>query len=153
MAHRRSAVEPLSIWGAGGRSLNGVDEAGPPCFAEGMSEQTYRGSCHCGKVRYEVKADLTQVIACNCSICSRKAYLLTFVSPEQFNLLSGGDDLTDYQFNTMNIHHLFCAKCGIQSFGRGTKRDGTPAISINVRCLEGVEPSELKVMNVDGRRL
>ena len=39
----------------------------------------HKGSCHCGKVAYEVETDLEQVIECNCSICRRKGYLLTFV--------------------------------------------------------------------------
>jgi hypothetical protein len=31
----------------------------------------HKGSCHCGKVAYEVETDLEQVIECNCSICRR----------------------------------------------------------------------------------
>jgi hypothetical protein len=119
-----------------------------------MAEQTYKGSCHCGKVSYEVKAELEQVISCNCSICSRKGYLLAFVAPDKFTLRSGDDaGLTDYQFNKMNIHHLFCPTCGIQSFARGKKRDGSPMVAINVRCLEGVDVGSLKVMQVDGKSL
>ena len=118
-----------------------------------MAEQTFKGSCHCGKVSYEVKTELEQVIACNCSMCGRKGHLLTFVSPDKFNLLSGEAGLTDYQFNKMNIHHLFCSTCGVSSFARGKKRDGSPMIAINARCLEGVEPNALKITQVDGRSL
>lgn len=32
----------------------------------------YKGSCHCGKVAFEVEGELTGAMACNCSICSRK---------------------------------------------------------------------------------
>ena len=117
------------------------------------SEQTYKGGCHCGKVSYEVKADLekAQIISCNCSICSKKGHLLTFVPAEQFRLLSGEGELTDYQFNTKNIHHMFCRACGISSFARGTGRDGKSMASINVRCLEGVEIDKLKLTAFDGR--
>jgi hypothetical protein len=118
------------------------------------NEQTYKGGCHCGKVTYEVKTDLEQVISCNCTICSKKGYLLTFVPPEKFRLLSGEEKaLTDYQFNHHVIHHLFCPTCGIQSFARGKKRDGSPMVAVNVRCLDGVEPGQLKVTSVDGRSL
>jgi hypothetical protein len=116
------------------------------------NEQTYKGSCHCGNVSYEVKTDLEQVISCNCSICSKKGYLLNFVTPERFHLVSGDEkSLTDYQFNKHMIHHLFCPTCGIQAFARGKKRDGSPMIAVNVRCLEGVEPGQLKITPVDGR--
>lgn len=115
------------------------------------NEQTYKGSCHCGKVSYEVKGELGQIISCNCSICSKKGYLLAFLPPEQFRLLSGEGALSDYQFNKKNIHHLFCPSCGIQSFARGKKRDGSPMVAVNVRCLEGVEIDKLKITSVDGR--
>src|SRR5262245_51884510 len=35
----------------------------------------YQGSCHCGRVSFEVEGDLGQVMECNCSHCSRKGYL------------------------------------------------------------------------------
>jgi hypothetical protein len=71
--------------------------------------------------------------------------------PEQFRLLSGKDALTDYQFNKMNVHHLFCSTCGIRSFGHGTGPDGKPMYAINVRCLDGVDPASLSVTQVDGK--
>jgi hypothetical protein len=80
-------------------------------------------------------------------------WLLTFVPVSQFRLISGEDDLTDYQFNTKNVHHVFCRHCGIRSFGRGKRRDGSEMIAVNVRCLDGVEPSALEVKHVDGRSL
>jgi hypothetical protein len=115
--------------------------------------KTYSGGCHCGKVRYEATTDLGRVIECNCTHCSRKGFLLTFVAPEQFKLLSGEDELADYQFNRHVIHHLFCKTCGIQSFGWGTRRDGAKAFSVNVRCLDDVDPGSYTVTLVDGRSL
>src|SRR5213080_5016392 len=43
--------------------------------------------CHCGKVRYEVTTDPAGAIACNCSHCAKHGLWLTFVKPEQFELL------------------------------------------------------------------
>lgn len=113
--------------------------------------KAYSGSCHCGRVRYDVTTDLTKVLECNCSHCERKGLLLTFVTPDQFVLHSGEQELAEYQFNKKIIHHLFCRSCGVESFARGKKPDGSPAIAVNVRCLEGVEISALKPMPFDGR--
>ena len=115
--------------------------------------KTHTGGCHCGKVRYEVTTDLAQVIDCNCSICSKKAHVLTFVPEAEFKLLSGEGALTDYQFNKHVIHHLFCSTCGISSFGRGKKPDGTPMVSINVRCLDDVDVGSLNVHHFDGKKM
>jgi hypothetical protein len=118
-----------------------------------MSEpKSYTGGCQCGAVRYRAKVDLGKpVISCNCSMCGRAGTLLTFIPAAEFELLSGGDALTDYQFNKKHIHHLFCSTCGIKSFARGAGPDGTPTVAINTRCLDGVEIGELKIQPFDGR--
>lgn len=120
-----------------------------------MSEaKKYSGGCHCGAVRYDVEVDLSQpVTACNCSICSKRAHLLSFVPASKFQLLKGEDKLTDYQFNKMHIHHNFCSKCGIESFARGAMPDGTAMIAVNARCLDGVDPETLTVKHFNGRAL
>ena len=115
--------------------------------------KNYSGGCHCGQVRYDVTADLTAVIACNCSICTTRGALWTFVPPENFALRAGSDDLVDYQFNKKVIHHLFCGKCGVGSFSRGTAPDGKEMIAINVRCLDGVDLDALRPVPFDGRSL
>jgi hypothetical protein len=115
--------------------------------------KAYTGGCHCGKVRYRVTTDLDRVIRCNCSICSKKGYWLSFVPASDFELESGADALTDYQFNKLNIHHLFCSTCGIQSFGRGTGPDGSEMVAVNVRCLDDVDLSKLAPTEFDGRSL
>jgi hypothetical protein len=114
---------------------------------------THRGSCHCGKVRYEVTADLAQVLACNCTICRKRGALWTYVEPAQFKLLAGADELVDYQFNKKIIHHLFCRTCGVSSFARGQGADGSEGIGINVRCLDDVDPASLETVAFDGRSI
>jgi hypothetical protein len=113
--------------------------------------KTYNGSCHCGRVRFEVTTDLSRVISCNCSLCGRTGALLTFAPAEQFKLLAGEDATTDYQFNKHIIHHLFCSTCGIRSYARGQMPDGREMRAINVRCLEGVDPDALQITKVDGK--
>lgn len=113
----------------------------------------YAGGCHCGKVRYEVITDLGRVVSCNCSICSKRGHLLTFVAPEQFTLLAGEDSLADYQFNKQRIHHQFCTVCGVGSFGWGTSHSGEKRYSINVRCLDDVDLTTLELTHFDGKSL
>ena len=117
-----------------------------------MSESQYTGSCHCGAVRYTVALDLAQpVIACNCSMCGRAGTLLSFVPAENFSLEQGSEALTDYRFNHHVIHHLFCKVCGVKSFARGIGPNGKEMVAINVRCVEGVDPSTLTTKQIDGK--
>jgi len=115
--------------------------------------KTFTGGCHCGDIRYETTTDIGTVTACNCSICSKRGALWTFVKPDQFALRSGQDSLSDYQFNKRVIHHLFCPVCGIESFARGKGADGTDMIAVNVRCLDGVDVATLTVAPFDGRSI
>lgn len=32
----------------------------------------YQGSCHCGRIAFEVEGSIDSVLACNCSMCGRK---------------------------------------------------------------------------------
>ena len=51
--------------------------------------KTYTGGCHCGEVRFEVTADVSNVTACNCSICQKRGALWTFVPAGHFALRAG----------------------------------------------------------------
>ena len=110
---------------------------------------TYEGGCHCGKVRFRVTADLDRVSECNCSMCAKKGYLHLIVPPEQFELLSGTDELTTYEFNTGAAKHHFCRHCGIHSFY--VPRSDPDKIDVNVRCLDGVDIAAVRVTGFDGR--
>ena len=115
-----------------------------------MADQTYTGGCQCGAVRYELDAEISEVMSCNCSRCQKLGWLLTFVQPEQFRLLQGEDATTDFLFNKHVINHRFCTTCGIESFADGTTPRG-PMVAINVRCLDGVDLDALTIKPVDGR--
>ncbi|WP_414474990.1 GFA family protein [Microvirga sp. M2] len=110
----------------------------------------HTGSCHCGKVAFEVETDLQQIIECNCSICRKKGYLLTFV-PRDALTVRGEENLSSYTFNTHTIRHRFCATCGTATFGEGKQPTGGAMAAINVRCLDAVVLSELKPIPFNGR--
>jgi hypothetical protein len=113
-------------------------------------KRNYTGGCQCGKVRYEVSAEIGDVLACNCSRCRRLGSLLAFVPVGDFTLKSGEGATTGFQFNKHIIHHLFCTTCGIQSFAQGKGPGGQDVVAINVRCLDGVDPDSLIVKKFDG---
>jgi len=111
----------------------------------------YKGSCHCGRIAFEVEGDFAEVKECNCSHCSRKGYLLWFVPREQLRLGCAENSYSTYQFNKHVINHHFCPICGCAPFATGKGPSGESMAGINVRCLEGVDLSTLKRVAVDGR--
>jgi hypothetical protein len=113
----------------------------------------HQGGCQCGRVRFTVDVGLDNLITCNCSRCGKLGSILGFASADAFDLESGEDALTEYQFNTHKISHFFCSTCGIQSFGRGVAPNGQAMVAINVRCLDDIDVSSLQPQQVDGRSL
>ena len=110
--------------------------------------RTYDGSCHSGRVRFRVAADLARIVRCNCSVCTKKGFLHVIVPHAQFELLSGADDLVLYTFNTGIAKHQFCRHCGIHPFY--VPRSDPDKIDVNVRCLDGVDVDALPVEPFDG---
>ena len=114
---------------------------------------TYHGSCHCGRIRFEIEAKIDHVTVCNCSICSKGGALLTFVPRDGVKLDAAPDAMTTYTFNKHVIQHKFCKTCGIKVFGEGVDPKGNKVAAINLRCVEGLEFDKLPVQHFDGRAL
>ena len=110
----------------------------------------HAGGCHCGRVRFEVLAppDL-ELLDCNCSMCSRSAYLHLIVAADEFRLLSGAGDLVEYRFGTGVAKHRFCRHCGVKSFY--VPRSHPDGYSVNARCLEPSTITSMRIRPFDGR--
>lgn len=111
----------------------------------------YHGSCHCGQIAFEVEGEISEVISCNCSICQRKGSLMWFVPRQAMTLLTPSEKMSTYTFNKHVIKHRFCPTCGVHPFGEGITPNGREMAAINVRCLEGMDLSALKIQHYNGR--
>jgi hypothetical protein len=58
---------------------------------------TYRGSCHCKRVTFELQAKIDFVVSCNCSICRRRAALWHGAADADVRIVTGEDQLQLYQ--------------------------------------------------------
>jgi hypothetical protein len=114
---------------------------------------TYRGSCHCGAVRFEADIDLRAGTSrCNCSICTKASLWSAIVPPSAFRLLAGEDNLGDYQRGGKFSHFLFCKTCGVRPFSRGDAPwTNGPYVSVQLTCLDDADLSDVPVTYFDGR--
>jgi hypothetical protein len=108
----------------------------------------HHGSCHCGRVKFELHADIRRVMECNCSICRRQGALWQPASDDTLKIVEGEGELTLYQFGTMRAKHYFCKHCGVQPFVR-PRLDPT-RWAVNVRCFDDVDLGALEVGLFDG---
>jgi hypothetical protein len=111
----------------------------------------YQGSCHCGRVAFEVSGDIDSVMSCNCSICQRKGSLMWFVPRDRLRLLTPDDNASTYMFNKHVIRHRFCPTCGMHPYGEAKDPKGQPTAAINVGCIEEIDLTKIPVTQFDGR--
>lgn len=111
----------------------------------------HTGSCHCGALRFEIDAQITQVTECNCSVCRKKGILHHRVAPQNFRLLSDTSALGTYTFGTHAAKHHFCKVCGIHVFTR--PRAAPHLYTVNVRVLDDYDlaAEQPKVVAFNGR--
>lgn len=113
----------------------------------------YKGSCHCGKVAFEIDGTIDGALACNCSICRRKGSLLWFVPRGALKLLTPEANAASYRFNKHKISHRFCPVCGIHPYAEAAAPSGEPMAAINIRCIEDIDLQAIPVKHYDGRAL
>lgn len=113
--------------------------------------KTYRGSCHCGDVRFEIDADIDHARDCDCSLCRRRGALNFRVQPSQLRLLTPLENMTLYQWHTKTAKDYFCPRCGMLPFRR--PRTDPSVWTINLRCIEGLDLDALEIRRVEGSKL
>lgn len=96
--------------------------------------RTYKGSCHCGQVRFEIEPTSPRPSNATAPSVQRREPCISGVPPERFKLLAGQDALALYQFGSKTAKHWFCRHCGIHPFSN--PRAAPNMYSINVRCLD-----------------
>lgn len=116
-------------------------------------QQTYRGACHCGAVRFEAELDLSKGVGrCNCTICMKISQAGVIIKPPAFRLTAGAGFITEYRAGQGPNFRCFCKHCGVHVYGQGDVPEiGGAFVSVNTNCLEGVELSHLKASYLDGR--
>ena len=114
----------------------------------------HAGSCHCGRIAFELEGEVDKAIDCNCSMCRRRGALLAFYPREALRLSTPEADMATYTFNKHALQHRFCPTCGIAPFSEGVDpRNGAKTVAVNVRCLPGMDLAGLKVTPFDGASL
>ena len=111
-------------------------------------EKHYQGSCHCGRVTFEVVTDLKSAVRCNCSLCKRKGFPMLLAKDGTFKITGGEDALSLYQFNTNTAKHFFCKYCGV--YTHHNPRSNPQLVRVNAGCLDGVDALALETGLVDG---
>ena len=101
--------------------------------------------CHCGEVELEIKESegaLNKFLRCNCTICKKKGYIMTFAPITDVKITKGEDKLKLYQYHTKVAKHYFCSACGIYTHHKMRSRPDT--FGLNVGCIDDIDQFKLE---------
>ncbi|CAH8381475.1 unnamed protein product [Eruca vesicaria subsp. sativa] len=110
----------------------------------------HEGGCHCGKIKWRVKASRRVVAwSCNCTDCSMRGNVNFVVPASDFELLDDSKDfITTYTFGTHTAKHTFCKVCGITSFY--IPRSNPDGVSVTVKCVKAGTLEHVEIRSYDG---
>jgi hypothetical protein len=121
-----------------------------------MAKKTYRGSCQCGRVKFEADLDLSQGTGkCNCRSCWKRRWWSVRSAVADFRSIAGETELSGYRTGESG-HGGFCKHCGVTPYAHIPKAEWNEGeyMSLNVACLDDLPTEELlaaPVQFMDGR--
>ncbi len=75
-----------------------------------------RGQCNCGAIKFEISADVSDVIICHCSICRRSTgsngIAVFVVDNEDFRWTGGEELIATWKKPDADWQTWFCRTCG-----------------------------------------
>ncbi len=118
-----------------------------------MTPPIYLGSCLCGQVRYEARAQIKAVSHCHCGMC-RKAHGAAFASygavpVAQFAITHGARHLRTYP-SSPGVERCFCAGCGSPLTWQRTSGEFSGWICLALGTLDtGFTPAKQRHVHAD----
>jgi len=74
------------------------------------------GECNCGRVKFELDAELSEIYCCHCSICRRftgsNGIAVVVVNNQQFRWTQGEQHISTWSKPASDWHCWFCSHCG-----------------------------------------
>ncbi|TFK95909.1 Mss4-like protein [Pterulicium gracile] len=128
----------------------------PPTPAKSSPTTTYNASRHCSRISFTVTLTsplyAQDVVACNCSICTRNGYLDLYVKNEDLKFISGEGHATAHFQLQKRVRHEFCPTCGTCLFGVPVAENFFPGMrAVNVRAFKGIDIDSPKLKVHDGK--
>jgi len=105
-----------------------------------------KGSCHCGKVQWQLEEVPDSTTACNCTVCRRYGTLWAYDYEGEGIQISGP---THLYIRGESIEFHFCPDCGCVAYWRAQASDdaGRHRVAVNLRLTD--EPESVAQIPVD----
>ena len=104
-----------------------------------MSDETLKGGCNCGQVRYEIKPTSTKLVVCHCTSCQKQsasAFGMAMIVPsDDVELTAGKLKKWTRTADSGNLQDVFfCENCGTRIW-HGNK-ENEASLKVRVGALD-----------------
>ena len=113
-------------------------------------ETYYLGSCHCGKIKFQLNETPQWLVKCNCSICSKIASKWAHSHLDNVELNYNEDDSIRYIWGDKSLAIISCRHCGNTTHWEGLDPINLPRVGLNFRLCSASDISEFRIRHFDG---
>jgi len=109
------------------------------------------GSCHCGAVRWQFKAEPDGATVCNCTACRRYGVLWAYDYLDE-GIVVSGETRAYVRADGGSLSFNFCPTCGCVAYWLGLREDdqGRRRIAVNLRLAEPDAVATIPIDRFDG---
>lgn len=111
---------------------------------------SYRGSCHCGNIRWETASLPEWLTRCTCSYCRKSAATWGRVDADHTSLTYGDAAVTRYIHGDRTLAFVSCGKCGCTTHWESLDANAEQKMKLNYATADFPLPSTLPVRLFDG---
>lgn len=95
--------------------------------------RVYQGHCYCGSMQFEVRGQLTTVLASHNLRAHRPSNLLWLIKRQQWQLSNFSN---------------FCHDCGVYPYAYSSEQQNIGMLALDIRCLQACLPDDLQIVEV-----
>lgn len=109
-----------------------------------------KGSCHCGRVRFELAQAPEWLTICNCSLCRRLGALWAHVEPASVTVTHDEGATFTYIQGEKRVALHTCRTCGCTTHWFGLSDEAKTRMGLNYRLAEPDDIAALRIRHFDG---
>ena len=110
----------------------------------------YRGSCHCGAVRFDYLLTPEWLTSCNCSYCRRAGALWAHAETRQIRIRCSEGATLRYVWGDRTLAFHTCQTCGCTTHWENLTPGPEARMAVNMAMSDPAAIAGLRIRHLDG---
>ena len=110
----------------------------------------YKGSCHCGNIRWETSQLPEWLTRCTCSYCRKSAATWGRVNFNYTSLAYGKGPVVRYIHGDKTLAFISCGNCGCTTHWESLDSTAAQKLKLNYATSDFAMPDDIPVRTFDG---